>query len=79
MNIKYKIQNNSNKQSGTPWIRIKFFDKNDKVFYTHMGTNGKFKFQPQQIVPSKAEFKNLKNKAEKIEIALGNKIELYTY
>ena len=79
VNLKYKIQNNADKQSETPWIRIKFFDKNDKVFYTHMGTNDKFKFQPKQIVPSKAQFKNLKYKVEKIEIALGNKIELYTY
>jgi predicted Zn finger-like uncharacterized protein len=76
--LKYRIYNNSSEIQNTPWVRIKFFDKENKLFYTHIGTNSRFKFQEFQNVPTRAEFKDLSKEVSRIEIALGNKIELYS-
>ena len=76
--LKYRIYNNSDQIRQTPWVRMQFFDNDNKLFYTHIGTNSRFKFQGFQIVPTKAEFKDLTREVSRIEIALGNKIELYT-
>jgi predicted Zn finger-like uncharacterized protein len=76
--LKYRIYNNSSEVQNTPWVRIKFFDKENKLFYTHIGTNSRFKFQEFQNVPTRAEFKDLSSEVSRIEIALGNKIELYS-
>jgi predicted Zn finger-like uncharacterized protein len=76
--LKYRIYNNSAQIQNTPWVRIQFFDRDNKLFYTHIGTNSRFKFQEFQNVPTKAEFQDLSREVARIEIALGNKIELYT-
>ena len=76
--LKYRLYNNSSEIQSTPWVRIRFFDQENKLFYTHIGTNSRFKFREFQNVPTKAEFKDLSREVSKIEIALGNKIELYS-
>lgn len=72
--VQYKVMNNSENKIIIPLVRLRLFDKDDRVVQTHV-ENAAVQLNPQQYVSIRTEFSSIPPSAKSVDITLGNKID----
>lgn len=73
----YKIVNNSDFIQPMPLIRIRLLNETGKVLHSYIRTDSNYEFQPFSQLSPRTEFLDVSSDTRKVEIALGNRLELY--
>jgi predicted Zn finger-like uncharacterized protein len=74
--LSYKIANNTNNQKNIPIIRVKLLDKDLKVVKSHTATNQTSFLKPYHQHLVETRFEDLPESVAKIELSIGNRLEL---
>lgn len=75
--VSYKILNSSDKESPMPLVRIRLFDKNNRILKTHVVDHSKIDLSPKQYVLIKTEFVPAPPSTESVDIMIGNKLDFF--
>lgn len=73
--ISYKVLNSSIDEAKVPLVRIRLFDKNNRVLRSHIVDHTQINLAPKQYLLIKTEFAPAPPSTESIDIMLGNKLD----
>lgn len=73
--VSYKVFNNSSKTVKMPLVRIRLFDKSDRVLKSLIDDHTNVDMFPGQFIQVKTEFVPASPLTESIDIMIGNKID----
>ena len=73
--VNYKVLNSSDKNVKMPLVRIRLFDKNNRVIKSKIDDYSKINLAPAQKVSISTEFAPAPPSTENIDIILGNKLD----
>lgn len=75
--VSYKVLNSSEKEATMPLVRIRLFDKNNRVIKTHVVDHSNIDLSPKQYVLIKTEFVPAPPSTESVDIMIGNKLDFF--
>lgn len=73
--VSYKVLNNSLKTLKMPLVRIRLFDKSDRILKSLIDDHTNIDMSPSQFIQVKTEFVPAPPSTESIDIMIGNKID----
>lgn len=73
--VSYKVLNESNRNVKMPLVRIRLFDKNDRVLKSLVDDRTNIGMAPDQFIQVKTEFVPAPPSTESIDIMIGNKVD----
>lgn len=73
--VSYKLLNNSSNTVKMPLVRIRLFDKNDRILKSLIDDHTNVDMFPGQFIQVKTEFVSASPSTESIDIMIGNKID----
>ena len=73
--VRYKIQNSSDKKIQIPLVRIRLFDKNNRILQSRVVDHSKVDLAPWQDILIKTEFIPAPEATESVDIMIGNKLD----
>lgn len=73
--VSYKVLNSSDKTLKMPLVRIRLFDKNNRVIKSRIDDYSKIDLVPSQNISISTEFIPAPPETENIDITLGNKLD----
>jgi predicted Zn finger-like uncharacterized protein len=73
--VAYKVHNTSLKEVKMPLVRIRLFDKNNRIIKTLIDDHTDRDMAPNQFIKIEAEFVPAPPAADSIDIMIGNKID----
>lgn len=73
--VSYKILNSSLKNQKMPLVRIRLFDKSNRVIKSLIDDHTEINMSPNQFIQVKTEFVPAPPSTESIDIMIGNKID----
>jgi predicted Zn finger-like uncharacterized protein len=73
--VNYKVANSAHYQVGMPLVRIRLFDKNNRVIKSHVTDRTNITLAPKQYVGIRTDFDAVPKTAEILDITLGSKID----
>lgn len=73
--VNYKVLNSSNKNVTMPLVRIRLFDKDNRVIKSKIDDYSKINLSPSQNVSINTEFAPAPQSTENIDIMIGNKLD----
>lgn len=73
--VSYKVFNASNKEAKMPLIRVRLFDKSNRVLKSSIVDHTQIDLAPKQYLLIKTEFAPAPPSAESVDVMIGNKID----
>ena len=73
--VNYKVLNSSDKNVKMPLVRIRLFDKNNRVIKSRVDDYNNINLSPSQNVHINTEFVPIPPSTENIDIMIGNKLD----
>ncbi|MDP4709460.1 MAG: zinc-ribbon domain-containing protein [Rickettsiaceae bacterium] len=73
--VNYKVHNASLKDIKMPLVRIRLFDKNNRVLKSRIDDRTNIDMSPDQLIQVKTEFVPAPPSVDSIDIMIGNKID----
>jgi predicted Zn finger-like uncharacterized protein len=73
--VNYKVHNSSFKDVKVPLVRIRLFDKNNRVLKSRIDDRTNIEMSPDQVIQVKMEFVPAPPSVDSIDIMIGNKID----
>lgn len=73
--VNYKVLNSSDKNVNMPLVRIRLFDKDNRVIKSRIDDYSKINLSPSQNVSINTEFVPAPPSTENIDIMIGNKLD----
>ncbi len=73
--ISYKVVNSTKHEVTMPLIRVRVFDKNNRVVKSHIANQNNVNLAPKQYISIKTEFNSMPPSTEQVDITLGNKLD----
>jgi predicted Zn finger-like uncharacterized protein len=73
--VSYKVLNSAAGETRMPLVRVRLFDKNNRVLKSHIVDHSNIDLLPKQYVQIKTEFVPAPAGTESIDIMLGNKLD----
>ncbi len=75
--VSYKVLNSASKSYNMPLVRVRLYDKNNRVIKTHIDDHSKIDLAPAQHVLIKTEFVPAPEAASSVDIMIGNKLDFF--
>ena len=73
--MNYKVHNSSFKDVKMPLVRIRLFDKNNRVLKSRIDDRTNIEMSPDQVIQVKMEFVPAPPSVDSIDIMIRNKID----
>ncbi len=73
--VSYKVHNTADKTVKMPLIRIRLFDKNNRIVKSLIDDHTNIDMSPNQFIQIKTEFVPAPSSTDSIDIMIGNKID----
>ncbi|MEA0971697.1 Zn-ribbon containing protein [Candidatus Megaera venefica] len=73
--VSYKIHNTADKTVKMPLVRIRLFDKNNRIVKSLIDDHTNIDMSPNQFIEIKTEFVPAPSSTDSIDIMIGNKID----
>lgn len=73
--VSYKVLNSSARNTMMPLVRVRLFDKSNRVLKSHIVDHTKIELSPQQYVEIKTEFVPSPQGVDSVDIMIGNKLD----
>ena len=73
--IRYKIFNSATRERVMPLVRVRLFDKHQRLLKSHIVDHTKILLAPKQYLLIGTEFAPAPSKAEFVDIMIGNRLD----
>lgn len=75
LTVSYKVLNSSEKAAHVPLVRVRLFDKNNRILKSYIVDKREIDLSPKQYVLIKTEFVPAPPSTESLDIMIGNKLD----